>query len=264
MTTQSFSAETADSKSTPYSLFLQEESFLGPDWAGDAVGLTLALDFFQTTDGWDLVKEGIGCSAADFEALLASHRGLLLGSARCILGNLSARREPQHMNCECEDLLQEALLKAWRVRHSVPRSPEGWRRYVTTAMLRLVFNETSWRKRRRPYCKGLMSLEKAETASSAEEISDELDRWELAKTLRVALSRLPANHAKAIDMVCLQGLSFSEFGKIFGVAHTTASRRVRRGLELLRAQDTALGGFLQQAGGTSGGSGDEPAHAALR
>ena len=143
-----------------------------------------------------------------------------------------------------EDLLQTALLKAWRAWSRVSGdSPDAYVRRV------MVTTATSWWRRRwwreHPHSPLLdagpgSGTGAARTASGT--AADELGRAETRPALLAALSRLPARQRAVIVLRYYEDLSEADVAALMGTSVGAVKSQASRGLAKLRT-DAALAGW---------------------
>jgi RNA polymerase sigma-70 factor (ECF subfamily) len=143
-----------------------------------------------------------------------------------------------HQPSESQDLVQEALSKAWANWHRFEQSGSvgAWlsRILVNTFISRhrhqKVVDTTAARPDLLSHLYDPPRLEEAATPEGnwhSQHFSDEV---------MGALSELPPHHRQVIDLVDIQGLPYQQAAKIIGCPLGTVMSRLHRARKLLRAQ----------------------------
>jgi len=125
-----------------------------------------------------------------------------------------------HSQADCEDAVQEALLKAWRKLGSLREE-----QYFESWLMRIVINEcrTFHRKRAR---RGELPLE---TYAPALPASPEPE-------LYMALRSLPEKYSVALTLKYINGYTMEEMAKILHLPRGTVASRLNRAKMLLRKE----------------------------
>ena len=125
-----------------------------------------------------------------------------------------------HSQADCEDAVQEALLKAWRKLGSLREE-----QYFESWLMRIVINECRniHRKRSR---RGELPLE---TYAAALPASPEPE-------LYMALKSLPEKYSVALTLKYINGYTMEEMAKILHLPRGTVASRVNRAKMLLRKE----------------------------
>lgn len=117
---------------------------------------------------------------------------------------------------DCEDAVQEALLKAWSAKGTLRESA-----YFETWLIRILINECRAVYRRR-------RLGEAElTDNIAQPVSDDAG-------LMQALKTLPEKQRIAIELHCIEGYSVREISNILRVPEGTVKWRLKRARDQLK------------------------------
>jgi RNA polymerase sigma factor (sigma-70 family) len=159
-------------------------------------------------------------SRDDWPALLsrqiALHGRLLFRAAFDILKNAAA----------AEDVVQQALLKAWERRGEIeqPTLLKQW-------LVRSVVNGSLEHLRRR---KTEARVLKLRVVAADHETTPSADRIELREQLLDALSDLPEMSRSVVALRVLEGMSGNEVKDLLGCSAAEVSRQLHRGLEQLR------------------------------
>lgn len=125
------------------------------------------------------------------------------------------------------DLTQQVFLKALL---ALPRyEPRGLP--LRAWLFRIALNELRmyWRKKKEV----VMDLSWAEVGALSAEVGLQ-EREEDMQRLASALSRLPAEKARLIELRYFDGASFAEVGQVLGIGEDAAKMRVHRILHILR------------------------------
>lgn len=125
-----------------------------------------------------------------------------------------------HSQADCEDAVQEALLKAWRKLAGLREE-----QYFESWLMRIVINECRniHRKRSR---RGELPLE---TYAAALPASPEPE-------LYMALKSLPEKYSVALTLKYINGYTMEEMAKILHLPRGTVASRVNRAKMLLRKE----------------------------
>lgn len=150
-----------------------------------------------------------------FRALVAPHRASILRLARRLEGDPA----------RAEDLVQQALLHAWR-RLDQLQSPSTARAWLSRITL------TTWLDRR-PVRD--VPGDVAERPTSAPGPLDRLEARRLGERVSDAMSALPEDQRLAVWLVDGEGFTFAEASVTLAVAPGTVASRVGRGRASLRA-----------------------------
>ena len=172
----------------------------------------------------DLVAAG---DPRAFEAMYDRHGGAAFSLAYRIAGDRTA----------AEDIVQEAFLSIWRSRVRYQRD----RGSVRTWVLGIVHHRgidglrrNEVHRRRRASAEGIEEWKEAPERTDAEAIQrDE------ARTVRAALSELPEQQGRVIQLAYFGGFTHTEIAELLELPVGTVKGRMRLGLEKLR---TALAG----------------------
>jgi RNA polymerase sigma-70 factor (ECF subfamily) len=168
-------------------------------------------------------------SMEEFEELVRSNERALYHFAYRLTGD----------SYDAQDLLQEALLKAYRSfnRFEIGTSFDRW---VYQIIYRL-FIDGYRKKRRRPYTSSLdeplPNLEQSKTPEVADDtqLPEDLTlRSELGHVIHNALLKLPNEFRAAVVLCDIQGFSYEEISQILRCSLGTVRSRIHRGRRLLR------------------------------
>ncbi len=167
--------------------------------------------------------------AGAFEALLAGERAGLVRLCARISGDTEA----------AEDLAQEALVEAWRLRDRLVQ-PEGVRRWLAAIARNVCLR---WRQRRGTERTRLLPLDTppaadapplAEQLAGDETIDRALERDELATLLDRALALLPPDTRAALVARYVHESSQAAIADLLGVSAGAVEARLHRGRLALR------------------------------
>ena len=118
--------------------------------------------------------------------------------------------------CDCEDAVQEALLRAWDKRDTLRQEA-----YFESWLIRILINQCKTFYRRRP----------PEPAELTEDISQPEQE---ASPLLEALMALPLKMRVPLELHYIEGYSVAETAHILRLPEGTVKWRLKRGRELLR------------------------------
>jgi RNA polymerase sigma-70 factor, ECF subfamily len=158
-----------------------------------------------------------------FEVFYDRHGGAAYSLAHRIVGESGA----------AEDVTQEAFLSIWRSRARY----DAARGSVRAWALGIVRNRAidSLRRSARPAPRLDSDDEATIEAQPAHELTDaEAIRRETARRVRVALSTLPRDQSRVIELAYFGGFSHSEIAEMLGAPLGTIKGRMRLGLEKIR------------------------------
>jgi len=119
-------------------------------------------------------------------------------------------------NADCEDAVQEALLKAWSKLHTL-REPA----YFETWLIRILINESRQLLRRR----GTGETELTENIPMPEQEENSLYQ---------AIMRLPEKQRIAVELHHIEGYSVRETAKLMRLPEGTIKWRLKRAREQLK------------------------------
>jgi RNA polymerase sigma-70 factor (ECF subfamily) len=162
---------------------------------------------------------------AAFEVLYDRHGGASYSLAYRMVGNRLA----------AEDITQEAFLSLWRSRARYDRT----RGSVRTWLLGIVRNRAIDMLRHELVQAPTQTFDEStlepRTAPSSDTDAEALRR-EAARQVRGALSELPADQMRVIELAYFGGLSHSQIADMLGMPLGTVKGRMRLGMEKIRAQ----------------------------
>ena len=118
--------------------------------------------------------------------------------------------------CDCEDAVQEALLRAWDRRETLRQEA-----YFDTWLIRILINQCKPFYRRRP-------PEPAELTEDIPQVTSE------ETPLLEALMALPRKHRVTLELHYIEGYSVAETARILRLPEGTVKWRLKRGRELLK------------------------------
>jgi RNA polymerase sigma-70 factor (ECF subfamily) len=172
-------------------------------------------DASQTLD----VEDGAGRA---FESFVVEHRIRLVRLAAMVCGDLG----------EAEDIVQTALLRAWRSRSAL-RDDARLRPWLD----RIVVREASRERRFRVAWLGRLVRSDRDDASGAEgpELVDEVaSRFPERLALRQAFERLGPRHRAVVVLHLHAGYTLADTAEILGIPQETARSRMRVARDHLR------------------------------
>jgi RNA polymerase sigma-70 factor, ECF subfamily len=181
----------------------------------------------NTTQEWDLIRRCRRGSTAAFEPLVRGHEPGALALAEALLGDAD----------EAADAVQEAFVRAYR---ALRRVREGsafgpWFRAIL-----------------RNHCLDRLRAPHRRRASWSEETVDalawsepdalaELEREELARAVRDALTALSAEHREVLVLKEMEGLDYAEIAEAAGIPAGTVASRLYHARAALKAILVARG-----------------------
>ena len=118
--------------------------------------------------------------------------------------------------CDCEDAVQEALLRAWDRRETLRQEA-----YFDTWLIRILINQCKTFYRRRP-------PEPAELTEDIPQVTSE------ETPLLEALMALPRKLRVTLELHYIEGYSVAETARILRLPAGTVKWRLKRGRELLK------------------------------
>ena len=118
--------------------------------------------------------------------------------------------------CDCEDAVQEALLRAWDRRETLRQEA-----YFDTWLIRILINQCKTFYRRRP-------PEPAELTEDIPQVTSE------ETPLLEALMGLPRKQRVTLELHYIEGYSIAETARILRLPEGTVKWRLKRGRELLK------------------------------
>jgi RNA polymerase sigma-70 factor, ECF subfamily len=172
-------------------------------------------------DVMQLVQDG---DARAFEVLYDRHAGAAFSLAYRIVGHAAG----------AEDVTQEAFVSVWRSRLRY----DAQRGSVRTWVLGIVHNRAiDGLRRNTAHDRRRGSIEGAEERLEAPERTEvEAARREDARTVQRAMTQLPDDQRRAIELAYFGGFTHSEIAEIMDTPLGTVKGRVRHGLDKLRRQ----------------------------
>ncbi|WP_127500698.1 sigma-70 family RNA polymerase sigma factor [Actinoplanes solisilvae] len=129
-----------------------------------------------------------------------------------------------------EDVVQEALLRAWRHPESLNNGKGSVRGWLLTVCRNIVLDQIRARNRRPP--------EVAESPPDAAVEQDHSDRVVTSMVVVDALSRLSHEHREVLEQVYLKGNTVAEAAEALGIPPGTVKSRSFYALRALREAGT--------------------------
>jgi RNA polymerase sigma-70 factor (ECF subfamily) len=161
-----------------------------------------------------------------FAVLYDRHGGASYSLAYRMVGDRSA----------AEDVTQEAFLSMWRSRARYDRT----RGSVRTWLLGIVRNRAIDMLRRELIKAPTLSFDEEATERrvppAAADTGSEALRRDAARQVRGALSELPSDQMRVIELAYFGGLSHSQIADMLGMPLGTVKGRMRLGIDKIRAQ----------------------------
>ena len=168
-----------------------------------------------------MAKTGGGGRTRDADEALVhgvyrEHGRAMLAYATRLLGDRAA----------AEDVVQEALIRAWRHPEALTNGKGSVRGWLLTVVRNLVTDRQRARAAR--------PTEVAETAGSPAVERDHADRVVASVTVLEALEELSADHRGVLDHLYFQGRSLGETAQVLGIPTGTVKSRTHYALLALR------------------------------
>ena len=168
----------------------------------------------------DLLAEG---DPRAFEAIYDRHGGAAFSLAYRMVGDRAA----------AEDIVQEAFLSIWRSRVRYQRDRGSVRTWVLGIVHHRAIDglrRNTVHQRRRASAEGIEEWKEAPDRTDAQAIQrDE------ARTVREALSALPDNQGRVIQLAYFGGFTHTQIAEMLDLPVGTVKGRMRLGLEKLRS-----------------------------
>jgi RNA polymerase sigma-70 factor (ECF subfamily) len=167
----------------------------------------------------EMVREG---HALAFEIVFDRHAGPAFSLAYRMCGR----------RARAEDVVQEAFLSIWRSGSRYDRTRGSVRSWI----LSTVHNRAVDAIRREvgKEARYVADESVAERAPSAERVEDEVERRDDAHRVRRALSDLPSDQRRVIELAYFGGFSHTEIADMLKLPAGTVKGRMRLGLSKLR------------------------------
>jgi RNA polymerase sigma-70 factor (ECF subfamily) len=162
---------------------------------------------------------------AAFEVFYDRHGGVAYSLADRIVGEQAA----------AEDVTQEAFVSIWRSGARYDRSRGSVRSWTLGIVRNRAIDLLRTRTSRTPKL-GFDDESVLEQRPSGDLTDDEALRRETAQEVRGALSELPGEQSKVIELAYFGGFSQSEIATMLGLPLGTVKGRMRLGLEKIRGE----------------------------
>jgi RNA polymerase sigma-70 factor (ECF subfamily) len=160
-----------------------------------------------------------------FEVFYDRHGGAAFSLAYRILGDRSA----------AEDCIQEAFISIWRSGGRFDRTRGSVRSWTLSIVRNRAIDALRSKAGKAP--KLTFDDDAILESRPAEELTDqEAMRHETATEVRGALSQLPGDQSKVIELAYFGGFSQSEISRMLNVPLGTVKGRMRLGLEKIRGE----------------------------
>ena len=160
-----------------------------------------------------------------FEVFYDRHGGVAFSLAYRILGDRTA----------AEDCIQEAFISIWRSGARFDRTRGSVRSWTLSIVRNRAIDALRSKAGKAP--KLTFDDDAILESRPAEELTDdEAMRHETATEVRGALSQLPGDQSKVIQLAYFGGFSQSEISRMLGVPLGTVKGRMRLGLEKIRGE----------------------------
>lgn len=170
-------------------------------------------------DLMELVRDG---DTRAFEVIFDRHGGVAFSLAYRMCGRRAL----------AEDIVQEAFLSLWRTGARYDRTRGSVRSWVLSAVHNRAidaFRRESLREGKNVGDDGL-----AERLESPTRTPEEVERRDDAHRVRQALTELPGDQRRVIELAYFGGFSHSEIAEMLGLPAGTVKGRMRLGLSKLR------------------------------
>jgi RNA polymerase sigma-70 factor, ECF subfamily len=162
--------------------------------------------------------------AQAFELVYDRHGGVAYSLAYRIVGDRGT----------AEDVTQEAFLSLWRSGAKYDRTRGSVRTWLLGVVRNRAIDALRRQAARAPTID--LDLERLPDTSPVSELTDSKAlRKEAAREVRGALSMLPADQLKVIELAYFAGLTHSEIAEALGMPLGTVKGRMRLGMEKIRA-----------------------------
>lgn len=187
----------------------------------------------QLTSDTELMRRIASRDAAALRALYDQYGRIAFGLAYRVIGDATA----------AEEVVQDAFVTIWNKAASfdVQKSANvrGW-------LLSIVHNRSiDYRRRELDRGPGRASMEAAESELSTPDVWDEVGASLDAEEVRAAMSGLPDEQRRPIELSFFQGLTHAEIANKEDASLGTVKSRIRLGLKKL---STTLGSEMESAG----------------
>jgi RNA polymerase sigma-70 factor (ECF subfamily) len=161
--------------------------------------------------------------AAAFEIVFDRHGGAAYSLAYRIVGDRGT----------AEDVTQEAFLSLWRSGAKFDRARGSVRTWILGVVRNRAIDTLRRQATRAPTVE--LELERLPDQGPYTELTDTTAlRQEAAREVRGALSLLPADQLKVIELAYFAGLSHSEIAEALGMPLGTVKGRMRLAMEKIR------------------------------
>jgi RNA polymerase sigma-70 factor (ECF subfamily) len=142
--------------------------------------------------------QGQGCKNETVDELLAAHADAVFRYALRLARNRAA----------AEDLMQETLLRGWRLRHSL-REPAAARVWLLRIATNLFHD----------HCRGNRPTEPilAEPTDGTPPIAIQLEHRECVEHALAALDQLPPRQRQAMHLITIEQLTHNEAAEVLGI-----------------------------------------------
>ncbi len=165
------------------------------------------------------------------ERLYREHGSVMLGYARTLTGD-------RHV---AEDLVQEALLRAWRHHEDLTEDRGSIRGWLLTVVRNLAHDRSRHLARRPPEVR--IDVQAPESAAMPDRSMPDPGQAVVdAHVIAQAMARLSAEHRAVIHLLKFEGLSVHEAAERLGVPAGTVKSRTYYALRSLRLAYHEIGG----------------------
>lgn len=186
------------------------------------------LDRWNSTAEAALIVSAAKGNGAAFEAIMRKHNQLLFRTARSIVRN----------DCEAEDVVQEAYLRAWRALGAYRAQSK-----LSTWLVRITANEALGRLRRKsahviPLEAAMISSEPETQAALAEKPErgpeQAVQRAQVRNLVEARIDRLPEVFRTVFVLRAVEEMSVEEVAQALDIPAATVRTRFFRARSLLR------------------------------
>lgn len=132
-----------------------------------------------------------------------------------------------------QEIAQDTFLRAYAALKKY--DPQRIRELSLRGWLYQIALNLTKNSRRRKHIASL-ELAMAKAVASAENVSEEIEQAELARTVRAAIGGLPSRMRAAVMLRHLEELGYDEIARIMGQPQGTIKSNVHRGLALLKKE----------------------------
>ncbi|HWD84523.1 MAG TPA: sigma-70 family RNA polymerase sigma factor [Solirubrobacteraceae bacterium] len=170
----------------------------------------------------DLMERVRGGEAGAFEVVFDRHGGAAYSLAYRMCGSRS----------RAEDVVQEAFLSLWRTGARYDRTRGSVRSWILSAVHNRAID--AFRRQSARESRDVGDEHLTEHLPGGERTDAEVEQRDDAHRVRSALSQLPGEQRRVIELAYFGGFSHSEIAKMLSLPAGTVKGRMRLGLSKLR------------------------------